>query len=179
MESFKKLKQSFFPCRYDIVKDGIKFGEIVDNEFKGIQYSILNPDYRLLKVIPKKYQNDFCVNLMRINREIPPHTDTGIKVTINFYYKTENCITQFYNFNGEPRKYQIENQVDGYIYDESDLKKTDSFIAKNYEAWILDVTKPHSVKPFSGIKERVAITLATFTHSYEDVCNMLIETGHL
>lgn len=177
MESFKKLRSSYYPSRYDILNSRIRFGEVVDDEFKGIEYFDIKFDSkRLIQIIPKQYQEDFCITLMKINTEVPPHTDTGIKTTINFYYKTSDCITTFYKFKDTPRKYQIENQTDGYLYHEEDLEQTGFFQAKPYEAWILDVSQPHSVK---GVGDRVAISLATNTYSYEQVCNMLIETGTL
>ena len=177
MESFKRLKTSFFPSRYDILKSRIKFGENINDEFKGIEYFDISFDTKnLLKIIPPQYQENFCVTLMKINSEVPPHTDTGIKVTINYYYDTGNCVTTFYKFKKEPKKYQIENQTNGYLFDEQALEQTGFFKARPYEAWILDVSQPHSVK---GGGNRVAISLATNTYNYEQVCNMLIETGTL
>lgn len=177
MESFKKLNSSYFPSHYDILNSRIKFGETINDEFKGIEYfDIQLENKNLLKIIPPQYQEDFCITLMRINTEVPPHTDTGIKVTINFYYKTSDCVTTFYKFKNKPKKYQIENQTDGFIFDEEDLEQTGLFQAKPYEAWILDVSQPHSVK---GGEDRLAISLATNTYNYEQVCNMLIETGTL
>lgn len=177
MESFKKLRSSYFPSHYDILSSRIKFGETVDNEFRGIEYFNISFDTKnLLKIIPPQYRENFCITLMKINTEVPPHTDTGILVTINYYYKTSNSITTFYKFKNEPRKYQIENQTDGYLFHEEDLEETGHFQADPYEAWILDVSQPHSVK---GGGDRVAISLATNTYNYEQVCNMLVETGTL
>jgi hypothetical protein len=177
MESFQKLRTSFFPSRYDVLNSRIKFGETIDNEFKGIEYFDVHFDTKnIYEIIPKKYQKDFCITLMKINTEVPPHTDTGIKVTINLYYKTGDNVTTFYKLKDSARKYQIDNQTNGYIYLEDDLEQTGSFRAKNYESWILDVSQPHSVK---GFGDRVALSLATNTYSYEEVCNMLIETGTL
>ena len=177
MESFKKLKSSFFPKHYDILNSRIKFGETINDEFRGIEYFDISFDTKnLLKVIPSNYRQDFCVTLMKINTEVPPHTDSGIKVTLNYYYETGDCVTTFYKFKDASKKYQIENQTDGFIYDEKYLEETGAFQAKPYEAWILDVSQPHSVK---GVGNRVAISLATNTYSYEQVCNMLIETGNL
>jgi hypothetical protein len=178
MESFQKLKRSYFPNHYDILNSRIKFGKIIGDEFKGIEYfDISIADTKdLYKIIPAQYREDFCATLMKINTEVPPHTDTGIKVTINLYYNTNDCVTTFYKFKDVARKYQIDNQTNGYIYLEDDLQQTGSFRAKNYESWILDVSQPHSVK---GGGDRVALSLATNTYNYEQVCNMLIETGTL
>jgi hypothetical protein len=175
---FHKLKYKFNPKPFDILESRIRFGEQVDGQFKGIEY--FNIDHSdtnsLFKVVPNQYRQNFCLTLMKINTIIPPHTDTGILVTINFYIETSDCITQFYKFKGEPKKYQIENQKEGFIFDENDLEKAGSFIAKQYDAWVLDVSQPHSV---SGGGNRLAFSLATNTYNYDDVCNMLYETGNL
>jgi hypothetical protein len=117
---------------------------------------------------------------MTINARIPPHTDTEIVTTINFYIETDNCRTQFYRpTTVEPRRYQIENQTDGYIFEETDLEPTGSFIAQPGEVWVLDVKSIHSVEPLGKIRLRKAVTLGTHLHEYEAVVEMLKETGNL
>ena len=181
MRPFVKLLHQYNPCHFDITGSRIKYGETIDGQFRGIEYfNIEHHDKKsLLRLVPSKYREEFCLTLMKINTIIPPHTDSGILTTINFYIETDNCITQFYKFNGEPKKHQIENQDTGYIFDEDDLIKTKSFVAKKYDVYILDVSQPHSVKPIGEIKERLGLSLATNTYNYDDVCNMLYETGNL
>ena len=178
---FHKLLHKFNPEPFDITGSRIRFGEQVEGQFKGIEYFNINHSNTdsLFSVVPNKYRENFCLTLMRINTIIPPHTDTGILVTINFYIETSNCITQFYKFKDEPKKYQIENQKEGFIFDENDLEPAGGFIAEQYDAWVLNVSQPHSVKPLGNITERLGLSLATNTYSYDDVCNMLYETGNL
>ncbi len=175
---FQKLKYKFNPEPFDIIGSRIRFGEQVNDQFKGIEYFNINHSNTnsLFTVVPNQHRENFCLTLMKINTIIPPHTDTGILVTINFYIETDNCITQLYKFKGEPEKYQIENQKEGFIFNENDLEKTKSLVAEKYDAWVLDVSKPHSV---SGGDNRMAFSLATNTYTYDDVCNMLYETGNL
>ena len=114
---------------------------------------------------------------MRINDIVPPHTDSGINSTINIYLDTGDCTTQFYEFGTDnPKTKQVGGQSDGFIYDENDLIKTNSFNAKPYEAWLLDVTKPHSVKPGKDFKERTAIAISS-TLCYDKVKFMLENRG--
>jgi hypothetical protein len=154
---FQKLKYKFNPEPFDIIGSRIRFGEQVNDQFKGIEYFNINHSNTnsLFNVVPNQHRENFCLTLMKINTIIPPHTDTGILVTINFYIETDNCITQLYK---------------------NDLEKTKSFVAEQYDAWVLDVSKPHSV---SGGDNRMAFSLATNTYTYDDVCNMLYETGNL
>ena len=117
---------------------------------------------------------------MRINTQIPPHTDTSDKTVINIYIKPENCITEFYKFKNDIAKTkQITNQTDGFLYDEKDLIINSNFLAESNDVYVLDVTKPHSVKPQGKFEERVIVQLATSTFGFDDVCNMLRKTGNL
>lgn len=182
MESFKKVKNKFVPSNYDILNSRIKFGDDVNGEFKGIEYYNIEYNNRssLFNLIPIKYQENFCMTLMKINTAVPPHTDTGINVTINFYLQTDDCITQFYKFKETtPKTRQVANQTNGFIFDENDLERTHNFIAEQNDVWILDVSQPHSVYPIGEFKQRLGLSLATNTYTYEQVCNMLTETGNL
>lgn len=149
----------------------------------GIDYKkIWSPDVeKLMSIIPRRYWDDFHLTLMTINRDIPPHTDTEIITTINFYLETggDNVDTIFFTPNIEnPRKFQIKNQTDGYIFERDDLKEVAAFRAKPMECWVLDVKKIHSVEGnVTGIRK--AVTLGTFVHKYSDVVEMFKETGCL
>ena len=182
MESFKKVNNKFVSIDYDILNSRIKFGDYVNGEFKGIEY--FNIDYddgnSLFGLIPEQYRENFCMTLMKINTVVPPHTDTGINVTINFYLQTDDCVTQFYKFKDDnPKTRQVENQTDGFIFDENDLVKTHNFIAEKNDVYVLDVSQPHSVYPIGQLKERLGLSLATNTYNYDEVISMLKETGNL
>ena len=179
---FKKLNCNVKIDSYEELLPTKSYGETVDGEFKGIQYKYVDfPTMQdLFLLFPERYRQDFFTQVMKVNRLIPPHTDSGIKTTINFYIKTDNCLTQFYRFkNNNPKRIQIENQTDGYIFDEKDLDLIGCFHAKDGDVWMLDVTIPHSVLPLAEFNDRIAITLATPIHSFETVCEMLKETGNL
>lgn len=180
---FCKLKCGFEEPLY-IVTQGLKTftGVELDGEKKGIDYKkIWSPDAeKIYSILPKRYWDDFHLTVMTINCEIPPHTDTEIISTINFYIKTDNCRTVFYDKKtSDAKTIQIENQTDGFIYYKEDLIEVDSFIAQPNEIWLLDVKKVHSVEPMGEIKLRKAITLGSFIHDYDAVVEMLKETGCL
>jgi hypothetical protein len=170
-----KLNKTFQIPIY-AVTDGLK--TFTGENDKGIDYKkIWSPESEFIYgVLPERYWNDFHLTIMTINRDIPAHTDTEIITTINFYIKTDNCRTVFFEpIVEEPRKFQIKNQTDGYIFNEEDLKEIDSFVAKDNEVWVLDVKKIHSVQGNPTLRK--AITLGTRIHNYEAVCEMLKETG--
>jgi hypothetical protein len=179
---FAKLKNEFNLSEYEKIKDVVNYGVDYVEEFKGIDYcKVKIPNmYDVYKIIPQQHRKMFGLNLMRINSKVPAHTDSIIKTCINFYIKTEPCITYFHEpIVEQPRMHQINNQSDGHMFNEDDLKRVADFIAKPNEAWILDVKKPHSVVPLFGISERRAFTLATNHFTFDEVCDMLKETGNL
>lgn len=178
---FCKLNKTFDKPLY-VVTDGLKtFTGINDGgERKGIDYKkIWSPDAEnLLSVIPKRYWDDFHLTLMTINRDIPPHTDTEIITTINFYIQAGGARTVFFEpATDNLTKTQVENQTDGYIFNRDELREVDSFVAEDFDIWVLDVKKIHSVE--GDVTLRKAVTLGTFVHKYEDVVEMMKETGCL
>ena len=180
---FAKLKNEFVIEQYKVHDLNISFGIGEGDAFKGIRYNTVTSPIalKLYEVIPTEFRHMFGISLMTINTTIPPHTDSGIKCTINFYIKTQDCVTQFYKFkDNNPGRIQIANQTDGYIFKPEDVTATESFVAQPNEAWILDVSKPHGVTPMHDLaSERIAISLATRTFSYEQVYDMLVGTGQI
>jgi len=170
---FVKLSERFTDIPYQQLGKQVSYGEAI--EYFDVE---LNP-LQVVKVIPPRYVRDFHIAVMKINQPIPPHTDSEIKTTINFYMQTEPCVTTFYEPNEAAPVSQIENQTNGVLFNKKDLKEWKSFIATPGEAWCLDVTKPHSVDPVTTMTDRVAITLATGKYNFEQVCNMLTETRSL
>jgi hypothetical protein len=119
---------------------------------------------------------------MSINRNIPPHTDSGILASLNFYLVTSNCRTVFY----EPKKdaeivqHQIPNQTNGRIFELDNLVQVDQFVANSGECYLLDVTKAHAVYNMSNeVVERKAFVLQTRIRSFSTVCDMLAKTGYI
>jgi methionine synthase I (cobalamin-dependent) len=177
---FCKVNYNFDTPLY-VITDGLK--RFTGENGYGIDYKkIWSPDVdKLLSVLPKRYWQDFHLTVMTINRDIPPHTDTEIITTINFYLDAggDNIDTVFYQPTvDDPNTFQIENQIDGYIFDKTQLQEIGRFRANPMECWVLDVKKIHSVEgSLTGVRK--AVTLGTFVHSYDSVVEMFKETGCL
>lgn len=180
IQLFRKLNNNYIIDNYKVLDRQISFGETVKGKFYGIEYSHIDIKTNFIdSIIPKEYQKYFFMTIMKINREIPPHTDSGIKTAINFYIKTDDCLTQFYKFvTDKPKTKQVENQTNGHIYDVKDLDRVASFMAQPNEGWVLNVTKPHAVIPQFNFKERLAVALSTELE-YDVVCDLLKDKGHL
>jgi hypothetical protein len=181
--NFVKLKNNIELAEYSITDSIIKFGMDVNGVFKGIEYSYVQTPVKtaLLNLIPEEYQQYFDVSIMQVNTAIPPHTDSNIMATINFYINTDNCITQFYSLKtNTPRTEQVENQTTGYLFSMHDLNTEDKFEAVSGELWLLNVSKPHSVQPLrNGPVNRVAFCLQSRKFTFEENVEMLQATGNL
>lgn len=180
---FRKLNEKFVIDHYN--KDGKKIEYGIDTPigFMGIQYSYMHTtsDEELLQVVPKEYRSQCTFSLMELNYQIPPHTDSDIEAIINFYIKTDDCITQFYYPPDDdiPRQ-QIGNQTDGTIFHEGYLKKSVRFMAQPGDAYLLDVSKPHSVVPTnSGMTDRKCVCLQILHKSFDEAVKMLQSTGYI
>jgi hypothetical protein len=181
--NFIKLKNNLDIGNYSIHETTNSYGLIIDGTFKGIKYSSVETDIRqqLLELIPEEHRCHFDISAMQVNVKIPPHTDSNITATINFYIKTDNCLTQFYSLKTDkPRKKQLQNQTTGYLFAVEDLDIVDNFVAKSGEIWLLDVSKPHSVLPMSdGPIDRVALCLQSRKFNFNETIKLLEATGNL
>ena len=174
---FARLEKTFEKPLYAIT-DPLK--SFKDENGRGIDYKkVWSPEAeKIYGILPKKYWQDFHLTIMTIDCIIPPHTDTEIITSINFYLQTEGCRTVFYKpKNNDLKTIQVKNQTNGHIYFEEDLIEVDSFIAKDFEIWLLDVTQIHGVQ--GNFNLRKALTLGTFIHKYEDVLKMIKEKSNV
>ena len=172
---FTKLNQKFKTPKYAETTPIVHYGIALDYYIVELQY----PD-DFLKYVPERYRDDFMLLFMRANTYVPPHTDSNIQCTINFYMKTDNCRTQFYKFKTDDvKKMQLDAQTNGFYFDVNDLEQTESFVAENNEAWVLNVAEPHAVLAGKRFIERNTITLSTMKYNYDEVIEMLKETGYI
>lgn len=147
---------------------------------KGISlYNVDNYNKDLiLSVIPERFRDDFFVREMKINYNIPPHTDSHVSATINFYVKAKDCKTNFYKNVDSEVGVKMTTQTTGRTFKEDDLELTGSFIAESNQAWLLDVSSPHSVKNIgSDTVDRIALVLQSYKYNFNQLYDMLQETG--
>ena len=180
---FVKLKNNHSIQPYLFVTGGLNTHYSVEKSGKtvGIGYfgvDIFDPNV-FCNYIPERYIKDFIFQHMKINYRIPPHIDSDIKATLNFYLKTDNCETVFYTIKENTKSFKFENQTNGSSYAYDDLNKVDSFVAHNNEVWLLDVTIPHSVETTQTDIYRHAIVVQTNVYTFHQVKEILQETGNI
>jgi hypothetical protein len=145
-----------------------------------IKYSRVSTTEKLIEIIPERYRDQFVLLAMDIVGSIPPHTDSGIKCTINVYVSPGNYTTKFWSIkdHNPDKTYQVKNQTNGKVFSYDAVEFINSFKAKKGEIYLLDVTKPHSVESIKPNK-RFALCIQTSKFSFEEVKNMLIESGYI
>ena len=169
---FIKLNKPFNGITYSKGDEAVSYGGI-------ISYSHLNDiGSSVYDVVPKRYQPYFSLFVMEILDAVPPHTDSEAKTVINFYVKSGNYKTVF--FDGESESYQVANQTNGKVFNRDGLVEDGSFVAYDGDVFCLDVEKIHAVDSLDGKPEnRVAICLSTGDFNFEQVCDMLYETRYI
>ena len=91
------------------------------------------------------------------SKHLPPHIDRARRCAINIYLACDGEETKFYA------------DVDG------ELQEKDSFIAKPNEAWLLDVSKPHSVSMKESML-RSSISISFRKLSFDKLNTLLQES---
>jgi hypothetical protein len=157
------------------------YGFEKDGKQSGIGYfDVTLLDQNILSnFIPDRYIKNFLIYHMKINSKISPHIDSGIKTTLNFYIKTNECETVFYSIKENAQSFKLENQTNGSSYNYNDLEKMGSFVARDNEVWLLDVTIPHSIETANTNIYRHAIVAQTDVYSFEEAKAILQETNNI
>jgi hypothetical protein len=169
---FMRLNKQFNDISYSVGDMEVSYAGIIG------YFGVKDVKTDLLKVIPESYRNAFSVSEMKIVDAVPPHTDSDVKTVINFYVQPSNYRTVF--FKGNSPTYQVPNQTNGRVFYRENLVELESFVAQEGDAFCLDVTVPHAVDALDEMpKERVAICMSTDEYDFEQVCNMLCDSGYI
>lgn len=167
---FRILKKQFSNLDYTQRGKQISYGDVItyyDAELAG---------GGVWFTIPLRYRSDFHLSLLKISGAVPPHTDSQVKTSINFYIEPGDYRTTFYTPEPKAVKRQIENQTNGYIFSQEELANRGSFIAKPGDAYLLGIDRVHDVQ---GSGERTLICLGTDKYDFYEVLHMLVETGNV
>jgi len=154
--------------------DVIKYGIEKDGEFEGIAYKNCIISHKLtaqlLNHMPAPLRHKFVPLHMHINRDIIPHIDSGVCTVVNLYLKAGGYTTDFNKLKEGAKPFKLPNQTTGCSYQFEDVDTIASFVAEDGDAYILDVTKIHSVHSGSD-KDRIALALSTKL-DFDTVCKI-------
>lgn len=167
---FRILNHKFTNLEYTQGNKQISYGEYIS------YYDAELTNGGVWFIIPLRYRADFQLSLLKIVGPIPPHTDSEIKTSINFYIEPGNYVTTFYTPEPKAVKRQIENQTNGHIFQPSELANRGSFVANAGDAYLLGIDRVHDVQ---GNGERTVLCLATDKHDFYEVLHMIIETENI
>lgn len=105
---------------------------------------------------------------------VPPHTDKGRISTINLYTQVNNEKTIVYNKLRDGISLELK---DGSFTNESFIpewiSEADSFVAQQWDAYALDISRPHAVINMTSIP-RISISFSFYKTKYDDLVNMFL-----
>jgi hypothetical protein len=181
--NFFKIDCGVVDYKVKLGKETVRYGTSTNDGFFGLIYNEVDYITRsiALQIIPTKYRAQFDVSYLSINTgDAWPHTDSGIKVSINTYLKPSGFRTVFHNKKHKNvRGRKIENQTNGNVFNYEDLIDIDEFVAEKNETWVLNVSEIHSVqnKNFQSGDTREMIVVQSNTMDFDSVYRMFKEYG--
>lgn len=147
-------------------------------------YSFVDVDSTI--VVPEEYKDQFFTTHLAMRGRIVPHRDQGIRCKINIYLSNNMATTRFYS--GDYK--ELAKDCNGCTFEKftagecacsmkpTNLVLQDQFVARPYEAYLINTTEIHSVEELSADNPRFVLNLTTGM-SYADVYNILNEHGLL
>lgn len=102
------------------------------------------------------------------NGLLRPHIDHKISCCVNYYIESNNCTTTFYKKQKSSIPSVCYGEYTANLYNVEELIELDSFIAKDGECYLLNVSEIHSVTiPKFGVRK--FLTFNWFDRSYEEI----------
>jgi hypothetical protein len=101
-----------------------------------------------------------------------PHRDHDASTVLNYYISADADQTIFYNVNESAEPFSYKEGSAKNIYNLSDLTEADKFVASSGDAYLLDVSKTHSVYKTST-EPRVFISYIWMHDDFETILNDL------
>lgn len=178
---FKKLEQNFINQEFE---DWSIFNSSdMTLDFKGekgnthLKYFYLNNVEKFLQVHTRK----FCKITPTIVRYaeisgpgfLGAHIDHGPKAALNFYISAGTDETIFYKKKTQNiPSIQYPGQLDNNVFRTDDLIEESKFVSNSNEAYLLDVSKIHSVNKITDCT-RIFIAYLWYSNSYEEILENL------
>ena len=184
INSFYKIELFGKDCRamfeIDKIKEQINSlnsitGYSPNNNDKGVFYYQAN-EYVLKildKIIPKDLMDIGTVSICKINDGAVPHKDHDCKCKINFYLKTGNAKTIFFNdVDIQGYSYHTDDRYNIFDLRKHRLKSKSSFTAADGEIYLLNTSDIHAVTTINNY-ERIIVSIS-FEKEFDEILSKLI-----
>jgi len=178
---YRKLNKKFNTTEYHRkLNPRMEYCIDTPSGLKGMIYYDVNLDKENFEeYLPKDCKTRF--SFVDINSSVPVHIDLNVQCAINFYFKTDKCVTHFYEMRDGIKIKRSKGNYEEALFFHDYFKKVDKFIAKIGDIVLLDVTKPHSVKSFFDNPniDRKFLSIQIENKSFEQVTEHLINRGFI
>lgn len=127
--------------------------------------------YKVMGAIPPKLITVLQPSSIRFveiepDHPVQPHYDHGIITALNLYIEGGDGCTQFWEPKAGAQPIKYENSKITNSYNRDDLIKTGAFTANDGDAYILDISKIHSVDgPLTRTRRFVQFSWARRTYT--------------
>jgi hypothetical protein len=151
MNNALKLSLSIKPCNFNRAGKVIEkhaYDEKTQQGYLVRRYTPRAQVVMLEQALPKSLKEHLLIVSYSEIHLLRPHIHTTDKCVINFYQKTSEEITTFWDGPVEPEESNVFDS--GYkLLQYNKLQPVESFVAQIGDVWLLDTQKPHSVsKPY-------------------------------
>jgi hypothetical protein len=104
---------------------------------------------------------------------LQPHTDLGVGCNLNWYFQTDDSSTVFFDETAETQHLSNIKEQGENVFHLDQLTERCRFSAEKNTAYLLNVSKPHSVhKP--KLKIRKFFSYQWLNHDYQTVLDSLL-----
>jgi hypothetical protein len=166
-KDWSKLKSDSIFARYNSITTVLEYRNILDLDlFRSLHRR------KISKIPPSRV----AFTTLEGTGSLFPHIDHECLVALNFYVLAGQDSTKFYQIKDENsvKKIQYPGKKDAKIYHPSSLIEKESFIANANDAYLLNVSKIHSVEKISKAP-RIFMSYLWNDHSYEEVLKSIKE----
>jgi hypothetical protein len=169
---YHKFHLDIFPFDYSSLK-GDLFTEFVSKDNgTGIHYYMPTNLEKFISLHPKPFckirpEGAFITEVTGQGL-LDPHIDHTIKCCINFYFEPNGSVTSFHVPNAESSAKMYPGESVANLYKIEDVTEVATFTAEPNEAYVLNVSKIHSVySPNPGTRRFISYNWINY--SFEEI----------
>lgn len=106
------------------------------------------------------------------SQDVMPHFDHKTVTSLNLYINSSGAVTSFWEPKPSAQGFKFPGADKAHLFHEKDLTEVCSFTANDYETYLLDVSKIHSVKRHAPAT-RTFVQLSWFRKDFATVLQLI------